>query len=55
MPYALALANRGLRDAVRESPALLPGVNVVNGQVTSEPVAEAHGLPWANAEQALSL
>ena len=55
MPYALALANRGLRDAVRESPALLPGVNVVNGQVTSEPVAEAHGLPWVRAEQALSL
>jgi alanine dehydrogenase len=55
MPYALALANRGLRDAVRESPALLPGVNVVNGQVTSEPVAEAHGLPWVGAEQALSL
>jgi alanine dehydrogenase len=55
MPYALALANRGLRDAVRESPALLPGVNVVNGQVTSEPVADAHGLPWVSAEQALSL
>ena len=55
MPYALALANRGLRDAVRESPALLPGVNVVNGQVTSEPVADAHGLPWVGAEQALSL
>jgi len=55
MPYALALANRGLRDAVRESPALLPGVNVVNGHVTSEPVADAHGLPWVGAEQALSL
>jgi alanine dehydrogenase len=55
MPYALALANRGLRDAVRESPALLPGVNVVDGQVTSEPVADAHGLPWVRAEQALSL
>jgi alanine dehydrogenase len=55
MPYALALANRGLRDAVRESRALLPGVNVVNGQVTSEPVAEAHGLPWVSVEQALSL
>jgi len=55
MPYALALANRGLRDAVRESRALLPGVNVVSGQVTSEPVAEAHGLPWVRVEQALSL
>jgi alanine dehydrogenase len=55
MPYALELANRGLRDAVRESPALLPGVNVVSGQVTSAPVAEAHELPWVSVEQALSL
>jgi alanine dehydrogenase len=55
VPYALALANRGLRDAVRESPALLPGVNVVNGHVTSEPVAQAHGLSWVSPEQALSL
>ena len=55
IPYALALANRGLRDAVRESPALLPGVNIVDGHVTSEPVAAAHGLPWVSAEQALSL
>ena len=55
IPYAVALANRGLRDAVRESPALLPGVNIVDGQVTSEPVAAAHGLPWVSAEQALSL
>ena len=45
----------GLRDAVRESPALLPGVNMVGGQVTNAPVAEAHGLPWVSVEQALSL
>jgi alanine dehydrogenase len=55
MPYALELANRGLRDAVRVSPALLPGVNVVDGQVTSAPVAEAHGMTLVPVEQALSL
>jgi alanine dehydrogenase len=55
MPYALELANRGLRDAVRDTPALLPGVNVVGGQVTSAPVAEAHGMTAVPVEQALSL
>jgi alanine dehydrogenase len=55
MPYALELANQGLRDAVRQTPALLPGVNVVSGQVTSAPVAEAHGMPLVPVEQALSL
>lgn len=55
MPYALELANRGLRDAVLASPALLPGVNVVGGQVTSAPVAEAHGMTAVPVEQALAL
>ena len=55
MPYALELANRGLRDAVLADRALLPGVNVVGGQVTSAPVAEAHGMTAAPVEQALGL
>jgi alanine dehydrogenase len=55
MPYALELANLGLRDAVRAAPALRPGVNVVGGQVTSTPVAEAHGMTAVPVEQALSL
>ena len=55
MPYALELANRGLRDAVLADRALLPGVNVVGGQVTSTPVAEAHGMIAVPVEQALSL
>ena len=55
MPYALELANRGLRDAVVAARALLPGVNVVGGQVTSAPVAEAHGMAVVPVEQALAL
>jgi alanine dehydrogenase len=55
MPYALELANRGLRDAVLADPALLPGINVVGGQVTNKPVAEAHGMAAVPVEQALSL
>jgi alanine dehydrogenase len=55
VPYAVELANRGLRDAVRATPALLPGVSVVGGQITSEPVAEAHGMTAVPVAEALSL
>ena len=44
LPYALAIADRGLADAVAEDPALAGGVNVYQGAVTNEGVAEAHGL-----------
>ncbi len=47
LPYVVALAERGLEDAVREDPALARGVNVYEGSVVYEPVAEAHGLESA--------
>ena len=43
LPYALAIADAGLEAAVREDPALAGGVNVYDGAVTNEGVAEAHG------------
>ncbi|GIF70099.1 alanine dehydrogenase [Asanoa ishikariensis] len=52
LPYALELANRGWRDALRRDPALALGLNTYDGQVTYGPVAEAHGmrhLPLAEA------
>jgi alanine dehydrogenase len=49
LPYALELANRGWRDAVRTDPALALGLNTHAGRVVYGPVAEAHGM------QALSL
>jgi alanine dehydrogenase len=45
LPYALEIADRGWRAALRSDPVLAPGLNTFNGHVTSEPVAEAHGLP----------
>ena len=44
LPYALAVANKGWRPACRDDAALAFGVNVHGGEVTSVPVAEAHGL-----------
>jgi alanine dehydrogenase len=47
LPYALAIASRGLEDAVRRDPALALGVNTYHGTLTNEGVAEAHGLQAA--------
>jgi alanine dehydrogenase len=44
LPYALELANRGWRQAMRADPALALGLNTHDGHVTYGPVAEAHGM-----------
>ncbi len=43
LPYAIELADRGWRDALRADHALALGLNTHEGQLTSDPVAEAHG------------
>ncbi len=45
LPYVMDLANKGLRRAVTDDPALALGVNAINGRLVSEPVGEAHGMP----------
>jgi alanine dehydrogenase len=52
LPYAVELANRGWRDALRADPALAGGLNTHDGHVTNAPVAAAHGydsVPVADA------
>jgi alanine dehydrogenase len=44
LPYALSLAKRGWRDALKADPALALGLNTYDGMITSAPVAQAHGL-----------
>jgi len=44
--YVELLADLGLAEACRRQPALLGGINVMNGRLTYEPVAQAHGLPF---------
>jgi alanine dehydrogenase len=43
LPYAIELANRGWRDALRADHALALGLNTHEGQLTNGPVADAHG------------
>ncbi|BCJ39137.1 alanine dehydrogenase [Actinocatenispora thailandica] len=46
MPYAVALADKGWRAALADDPALAQGLNTHAGQLTNEPVAAAHDLPY---------
>jgi alanine dehydrogenase len=46
IPYAVEIASRGWRDALRADPALAQGLNTHDGAVTCAPVAEAHGLAY---------
>ncbi|HSM99307.1 MAG TPA: alanine dehydrogenase, partial [Gallionella sp.] len=50
LPYVLQLANKGYRQALRESPALLKGLNIIDGKITHRKVAEAFGLEYHAAE-----
>jgi alanine dehydrogenase len=55
LPYVEAIAAHGLREAVARDPALARGVNVLDGKVTYEAVADAHGLGYAPLEDVLPL
>ncbi len=46
IPYALALANKGVEKAVKEDPGLFEGVNTYKGHITYEAVAESQGRPY---------
>jgi alanine dehydrogenase len=46
LPYALELADHGLAGAVAADPALARGVNVLDGRITHQAVADAFGLAW---------
>jgi len=43
--YIELIADNGLADACEKQPALLSGINVMNGKATHQAVADAHGIP----------
>jgi len=55
LPYVEAIAEHGFRAAVESDPALARGVNVYEGKVTYEAVAEAHGLDHVALRELLPL
>src|SRR5213080_3712457 len=50
LPYVEAIAEHGLAEAISRDPALARGVNVLDGRITYEAVAEAHGLDYVPLE-----
>jgi alanine dehydrogenase len=55
LPYVEEIADHGLREAIARDPALARGVNVMDGKITYEAVAEAHGLEFTPLEDVLRL
>ena len=45
--YLELLADHGLAEACEKQPALVGGLNVMDGKITHQAVAEAHGLPYS--------
>jgi alanine dehydrogenase len=54
LPYALQVANRGWREALRNDDALALGLNTHGGELTSAPVAESLGLPHVPLDEVLA-
>ncbi|TAE79283.1 MAG: alanine dehydrogenase [Bacteroidetes bacterium] len=54
LPYALQLANKGWKKACTENKELELGLNVVDGKVVYQGVAEAFGLPYVDVKSVLN-
>ncbi|MFE0558302.1 alanine dehydrogenase [Paenibacillus sp. FSL W8-0187] len=52
-PYGLRIASKGLRSAARHDQALAKGINVIDGKVTYEAVAAAHGYAYTSIDDYL--
>jgi alanine dehydrogenase len=53
LPYLIRIADKGFEGAAAEDEALAKGLSTFGGDLVSEPVAEAHDLPYTNAEKIL--
>lgn len=51
--YALAIANKGYRQAILDNPGLAKGVNVLGGKITYQAVADSLNLPFTPLTAAL--
>ena len=53
LPYLLALANKGLRQALRDDAGLAAGLHMHGGRITHSAVAETLGLPHCDLDALL--
>jgi len=54
LPYAVSLANKGWRDALKADHSLALGLNVYDGHVTYKAVAEAFDMPAVSLDEVLA-
>ena len=51
LPYLVKIADQGVEGAAAKDLALAKGLSTINGNLISEPVAEAHDLPCVDTEK----
>ncbi|MDO8965894.1 alanine dehydrogenase [Algoriphagus sp.] len=54
LPYAMQLADKGWKKAAQENPDLVPGLNVINGEIVYEAVAQAFNMPYTPVDKYLA-
>lgn len=54
LPYAIQLADKGWKKAAQDNPDLVPGLNVINGEIVYKAVAEAFNMPYSDVEKYLA-
>ena len=54
LPYAIQLADKGWKKAAQENSDLVPGLNVIQGDIVYKAVAEAFNMPYTPVEKHLS-
>lgn len=53
LPYTIQLADKGWKKAARENAELVPGLNVIHGDIVYKAVAEAFGMDYVPVEKYL--
>ncbi|MDZ4382481.1 MAG: alanine dehydrogenase [Parvibaculum sp.] len=54
LPFTLALADKGYRQAMLDNPHLLAGLNIHKGELTYKAVSDALGVAWRDAAKVLA-
>ena len=53
IPYAVAIASKGYKAALKEVPGLKSGLNTVDGHLTNKAVSEALNIPFEEIDKFL--
>ena len=53
LPYAIEIADKGVKAAALDNPEIAQGINIIEGKVTYPGVAEAFGLKYTPIEKVL--